>query len=173
VPDAVTGRSLFPQLVDAKPVGRMSLVLARERHANVRKGDLSYPARAIRTKDWLYIRNLRPDLWPAGDPEKHVAVGPFGDCDDGPSKQVILARRDGDLARFFRLGFEKRPAVELYDLKNDPWQLEDVAAKNPGVAGDLDRALLEYLAKTGDPRMKDGTLTGDDVRWDKFPYYGK
>jgi len=173
VPEAVTGRSLMPQLVDGKPVGRTSLVFGRERHANVRKGDLGYPARAIRTKDWLYIRNLRPAAWPAGDPEKHVAVGPFGDCDDGPSKQVILGRRDGDLAKYFRLAFDKRPAIELYDLRSDPWQLENVAAKNPGAAAELDRALLDYLKKTGDPRVAGDTLTGDDARWDQYPYYGR
>jgi len=86
----------------------------------VRQGDLSYPARAIRTTEWLYIRNLRPDLWPAGDPEKWKAVGSFGDVDGGPSKEQLIARRDQDLERFFRLAFEKRPAAELYDLARDP-----------------------------------------------------
>jgi N-sulfoglucosamine sulfohydrolase len=172
-PEAVTGRSLVPHLVDGKPVGRASLVYGRERHANVRRGDLSYPARAIRTKDWLYIRNLRPDTWPAGDPEKYVAVGPFGDCDDGPSKQVILARRDGDLARFFKLAFDKRPARELYDLKKDPWQLDNVAKKSPAVVAELEKELLAYLKRTGDPRLVGDSLTGDDVRWDKYAYFGK
>ena len=60
--------------------------IERERHANVRRGDLSYPARAIRTPDHLYIRNYRPDRWPAGDPELFIAVGPFGDIDDGPDE---------------------------------------------------------------------------------------
>lgn len=42
----------------------------RERHANVRRGDLSYPVRAIRMNDYLYIRNFRADRWPAGDPQQ-------------------------------------------------------------------------------------------------------
>lgn len=173
VPEAVTGRSLVPLLVEGKEVGRSSIVYGRERHANVRKGDLSYPARAIRTKEHLYIRNLRPDLWPAGDPEKHVSVGPFGDCDGGPSKEQILARRDQDLGKYFKLAFEKRPARELYDLEADPWQLENLAAKEQYRAMDLDQELQAYLRRTGDPRVSTGQLSGDDPRWDKYPYYGK
>ena len=72
---------------------RDRVFIERERHANVRQGDLSYPVRAIRTNDYLYIRNFRPDRWPAGDPEQYVAVGPFGDIDGGPSKSVVLDRR--------------------------------------------------------------------------------
>ena len=60
------------------------MFIERERHANVRQGNLSYPASAIRTKDYLYISNFRPDRWPAGDPQLDVAVGPFGDIDGGP-----------------------------------------------------------------------------------------
>jgi hypothetical protein len=92
-----------------------------ERHANVRRGDLSYPARAVRTADHLYIRNYRPDRWPAGDPDLYVAVGPFGDIDDGPTKQLLLSRRDDPpIKRYFELAVAKRPAEELFDLKKDP-----------------------------------------------------
>src|SRR5205814_9266730 len=109
-PASMTAQSLMDVLKEGASARRDRILLERERHANVRQGDLSYPCRALRTKEYLYIRNLRPDLWPAGDPEKWMAVGPFGDCDGGPSKEQIIARRDQDLARFFRLAFEKRPA---------------------------------------------------------------
>ena len=102
----------------------------RERHAQVRRGDLSYPARAVRTERFLYIRNFRPDCWPAGDPEMHVAVGPFGDIDGGPSKDLLLARRsDPAIAGAFALATAKRPAEELYDLRKDPDQLVNVAGR--------------------------------------------
>lgn len=172
-PAAMTGRSLLPLLRGEAEAGRDRVFVGRERHANVRKGDLSYPARAIRTKEFLYIRNLRPDAWPAGDPEKHVAVGPFGDCDGGPSKSQVIARRDQDLGRYFRIAFEKRPGAELYDLGKDPWQLENLADKRPEVAAKLDAELLKWLAETGDPRVADGKLSGADERWDRYPYFGK
>lgn len=172
-PEGVTGRSLVPFLVDGKEIGRPSLVYGRERHANVRMGDLSYPARAIRTRDWLLVRNLRPDAWPAGDPDKWFSVGPFGDCDGGPTKDLILAKRDGEMAKYFALAFQKRPARELFDLKADPWQMENVADKNPAVLAELEKSLLEYLRKTGDPRVSGDTLSGEDSRWDKYTFYGK
>ena len=168
---AMTGRSLVPLLKGASPPGRDRVFVERERHANVRRGDLSYPARAIRTKDYLYVRNFRPDRWPAGDPELYFAVGPFGDVDGGPSKSVLLDRReDPAIAPFFRLATAKRAAEELYDLKRDPDQIENVAGRPRyrDVQRRLRAELDGWLRETGDPRM-----AGDDDRWDRFPYYGE
>jgi N-sulfoglucosamine sulfohydrolase len=173
VPASMTGRSLLPLLKTGEDAGRDRVFFGRERHANVRQGDLSYPARAIRTKEYLYIRNLRPDLWPAGDPEKWVAVGTFGDVDEGPSKLQIIARRDQDLRTFFRMAFEKRPPAELFDVVKDPNQLENIVSKQPEVVAKLDAELTKWLAETGDPRVVDGKLGGGDPRWDKYPYFGK
>jgi arylsulfatase A-like enzyme len=170
-PGVMTGRSLLPLFrAEARP-GRDRVFIERERHANVRRGDLSYPVRAIRTKEHLYIRNVRPDRWPAGDPERYFSVGPFGDIDGGPTKTLLLDRREeADIARYFRLATAKRPAEELYDLKRDPDQLENVAGTAPyrdaqqRLRAELDR----WLRETGDPRA-----TADDDRWDRFPYYGQ
>ncbi len=168
---AMTGRSLLPLLRGASQPGRDRVFVERERHANVRRGDLSYPARAIRTKDYLYVRNFRPDRWPAGDPELYFAVGPFGDIDGGPSKSVLLDRRqDPAIAPFFRLATVKRPAEELYDLTRDPDQIENVAGRPQyrDVQRRLRAELDAWLRDTGDPR-----LAADDDRWDRFPYYGE
>jgi arylsulfatase A-like enzyme len=167
----MTGRSLLPLLKAGSQPGRDRVFVERERHANVRRGDLSYPARAIRTKDYLYVRNFRPDRWPAGDPELYFAVGPFGDIDGGPSKSVLLDRRqDPAIAPFFTLATAKRPAEELYDLTRDPDQIENVAgrAQYRDVQRRLRAELEAWLRGTGDPRM-----AGDDDRWDRFPYFGE
>ncbi len=170
-PAEMTGHSFLGLLTGAeKPGARDTVFVERERHANVRAGDLSYPARAIRTREFLYIRNFRPDRWPAGDPVKHVAVGPFGDCDAGPTKDFILAHReDPELSNFFRLCFEKRPTEELYDLRQDPHQLNNIAGQPAYAAAQkkLRAALDRWMKDTGDPRA-----TQDDDRWDKYPYYG-
>jgi uncharacterized sulfatase len=100
-------------------------------------------------------------------------VGSFGDVDGGPSKEQILARRDQDLGNFFRMAFEKRPAVELYDVVKDPHQLENIASKNPETVMQLDADLIKWLAETSDPRVQGGKLSGADDRWDKYPYFGK
>ncbi|MEO5820362.1 MAG: sulfatase-like hydrolase/transferase [Vicinamibacteraceae bacterium] len=168
--ETMTGRTLLPLLRGEAQPARDRVFIERERHANVRPGDLSYPVRAIRTADHLYIRNFRPDRWPAGDPEKYVAVGPFGDIDGGPSKSLLLDRPpDSAVAPFFQLATAKRPAEELYDLREDPHQVRNVAgqaahrAAQQRLRADLDR----WMRDTADPRA-----TEDDDRWDGFPYYG-
>ena len=171
-PPEMTGLSLVGLLSGSEQSGKRTAVFVeRERHANVRRGDLGYPARAIRTADYLYIRNFRPDRWPAGDPELYFAVGPFGDCDGSPTKDWILSHMsEPDIARVFHLGFEKRPAEELYDLKKDPYQMTNVAGRpeyaeaQKRMRGELDR----WMRETGDPRAM-----ADDDRWDRYPYFGE
>lgn len=168
--EVMTGRSLVGDLRGRIASRRDHVFLERERHANVRRGDASYPIRAIRTNDYLYIRNFRPDRWPAGDPEMYFAVGPFGDIDGGPTKSLLLDRRaDPQMARYFELATAKRPAEELYDLRRDPEQLVNVAGQPAHQAEQrrLREQLMKWLRETGDPRA-----TADDDRWDRFPYYG-
>ncbi|HMV47048.1 MAG TPA: sulfatase-like hydrolase/transferase, partial [Blastocatellia bacterium] len=169
-PAEMTGRSFLPLPAGQKQIGRDKVFLERERHANVRRGDLSYPVRAVRTKDFLYIRNLRPDRWPAGDPTLYFAVGDFGDIDGGPSKELLLSRRDDPLiGKFFKLAMDKRPAEELYDLKKDPWEINNVADKADYAAArrKLRAELDKWMRDTKDPRA-----ISDDDRWDQYRYFG-
>jgi arylsulfatase A-like enzyme len=166
----MTGRSFLDILLDHPYVPRDRVFTERERHANVRRGDLSYPSRAIRTKEFLYIRNFRPDRWPAGDAELYHSVGAFGDIDGGPSKEVILDRRDDPkIHPFFVLACAKRPAEELYDLAKDLAQIHNVADQPAyaAVKQKLRGQLEDWLKATGDPRV-----THDDDRWDRFRYVG-
>ena len=168
---AMTGRTLVPLLRGQSRSGRDHVFLERERHANVRRGNLSYPVRAIRTIEYLYIHNFRPERWPSGDPELFFAVGPFGDIDGGPTKSLLLDRRsEASLVRYFDLATARRPAEELYDLRSDPDQLVNVAgrAEHRAAQQRLRRALRQWMRDTGDPRA-----TSDDDRWDRYPYYGE
>jgi arylsulfatase A-like enzyme len=170
-PATMTGRSLVPLLQGLSQAGRDRVFIERERHAHVRRGNLSYPVRAIRTNDYLYVRNFRPDRWPAGDPQMVFSVGPFGDIDGGPTKSLMIDRQDDPkISRYFRLATAKRPAEELYDLRNDPHQLENVAGRPAHASAQqrLRQQLESWLRETGDPRV-----TMDDDRWDRFPYYGE
>ena len=170
-PGSMSARSILPLAAGGPSKGRDHVFLERERHAHVRRGNLSYPVRAVRTDEWLYIRNIRSDRWPAGDPEMVFSVGPYGDIDGGPSKTQMLERRsDPAIVRFFALATAKRPAEELYNLRADPDQLDNVAG-DPGrsaVKAQLRRMLDEWMRSTGDPRA-----TTDDDRWDRYPYYGQ
>lgn len=168
----MTGRSLLPLMEGKTEAGRDRVFVERERHANVRQGDLSYPVRSVRTAQHSYFRNLRPDRWPAGDPEKYIAVGPFGDIDGSPSKELLLDRRDDPaIAPFFQRACAQRPAEELYDLAQDPGETVNLAGKPEYAAirqrlrADLDR----WMAETADPRA---TPEGGDDRFDRYPYFG-
>jgi arylsulfatase A-like enzyme len=166
-------RSLLPLARDGNhgQPQRDAVFLERERHANVRRGDLSYPVRGIRTREFLYLRNLHPERWPAGDPEFYWSVGEFGDVDDSPTKRLLQsAANDPQLDRWFRLVFDKRPAEELYDLATDPGQVRNVAS-DPNYAETLQqlrRRVTGWMEATGDPRAK-----GDTDYWDLAPYYSK
>jgi N-sulfoglucosamine sulfohydrolase len=169
-PAGAAGTSLLPLLDGKTQDNRERAFFERERHANVRKGDLSYPSRAIRTKDFLFVRNFRPERWPAGDPTMWKAVGPYGDVDDSPSKRYILDHQgDTDIASFFSLAFAKRPAQELYDLSKDPAQINNVAgtAAYADTQKRLATELEQWMKETKDSRLSGG---GDE--FDKYPYFG-
>ncbi len=158
-PSVMTGRSLVPLLVSGKSgrveAGRDRVFFGRERHANVRVGDLGYPVRALRTADFLYVRNFAPDRWPAGDPPIYGDVDQANDIAGSPSKQAVVEHgQDPALLRLFNLAFGKRPAEELYDLRADPWQLNNLAG-DLAYAGPRERLgheLDQELQRTGDPR---------------------
>jgi len=171
----MTGRSFLGVLTSGKS-GRVDprrdkVFTERERHVPCRPGDKSYPIRAIRSHDFLYVRNLRADLWPAGDASYPNIVGSFGDCDNSPSKSEILSRREEpEIAPYFKLAFGKRPAEELYDLSKDPGQVNNVAGRphyanlQKKLRAELDR----WMRHTGDPRAE-----GETDFWDKCPYVGR
>jgi N-sulfoglucosamine sulfohydrolase len=168
----MTGRSFLGLLTGAeKPGSRNAVFPERERHANVRAGDAGYPVRAIRTREFLYLRNLRPDRWPAGDPQAYKdPKRAFGDCDDGPTKNYILDHRsEPEMQQFFQLCFGKRPAEELYDLSKDPHQINNVAGQAEYAAAQkqLRAQLDQWMRDTADPRA-----VKDDDHWDSYPYFG-
>lgn len=179
VPEQMTGRSLLPLLVSTQS-GRIEperdhVFTGKERHVPCQEHpDMGgTPMRAIRTFDFLYIQNFRPDRWPAGTPHDDLAAFDgswYGDTDNGPSKSYIIDRcTEPDVRRFYEAAFEKRPARELYDLRTDPAQLRNLA----GEAGyaDVEEALRlrleDGLRSTGDPRVR-----GEGTTFDQYPYYG-
>ena len=177
----MTGRSLIPLLKSEKPdPGRAFILTGMERHMGARRGDLGYPMRAIRTQHWIYIRNFKPDRWPAGDPNRkpvtfadlatETYMG-FADIDPGPAKAYIIVNRDDPKVRpFFELATGKRPAQELYRISTgvdaDPYQLHNLAAdpQYKAVLDHLDEQLMAELKRTGDPRAQ-----GQGDAFDAYP----
>ena len=176
-PDVMTGRSLLPVLastqaglVDPK---RTFVVTGRERHvAAARDGHVPYPQRALRTREYLYIVNFRPDRWPMGDPYRlQSAEGPdaralteetfvtFMDMDASPTKAWLVGKRDNpQWKRHFELAFARRPREELYVLADDPHQVRNVAGdpRYAEVRQQLEAQLMAELKRAEDPRLVDG-----------------
>ena len=167
-PADLPSKSLI-NLINGRPIAhRNAVFVERERHANVRKGDLGYPVRGIRTKEFLYLRNFEPNRFPAGDPQKWVAVGPYGDIDDSPSKQLIMSD-SAHYAFYFNRTLKKRGSEELYDLKNDPSQLHNLANEKryDKQKNKLKIELEAWMKRTNDPRL----INPNTNLWDKYPYY--
>lgn len=149
---------------------------ARERHSSARYQNWGYPQRALRTPQFLYIRNFKPERWPAGDPralETDGSLAPMNsgyyDIDEGPTLKFLEANADDAVyGRFLQWAVVKRPAEELFDIKADPGCLHNLA-DDPAFAQskrDLSRQMMDYLKQTGDPRV-----TGNGDVWESYPRY--
>lgn len=173
VPKEMTAKSLV-NILEARKNGTIEperdfMVTARERHAFVRENGAGYGGRSIVTEDYLYIRNYEPEHWPAGDPPL------FGDVDahmlhyPSPTKEYMLRYREEEgVEALFNLAFEKRPEEELFDLRQDPYQLNNLAynADYQNTKEMLSERLNAYLSKTGDPR-----LVGGEMKWVGAKYF--
>jgi len=181
VPEEMTGKSMMKLFhtteegfVDSEK--RSYVLHGKERHVPAQEEHMGgYPSRVIRTHDFLYIRNFKPERWPNGTPNYLKAAIPYcwlGDCDNGPTKTYMVENKDKDEQhlKLWELSFGPRPAEELYDCKSDPEQLVNLAADPAfdAIKEELAAQLLEQLALTGDPRV----IGGADA-FDKVPYLGQ
>ena len=163
---------------------RSWVITGRERHVeNAREGYVGYPMRALRTADFVYIRNFRPERMPMGDAKtafdpkvlagntltEETRVG-FADMDASPTKEWLVRHRDDPRwKRHYDIAFGPRPAEELYDLRKDPDQVNNVAS-DPAYAkirGEMGADLMRRLTEAGDPRV-----TGDGLTFEKPPFAG-
>ena len=180
---ATTGKSLMPLLTqEDHPKHREFVLTGRERHTHARPDNLGYPARAIRTEDFLYVYNFDPDRWPAGDPvprnpenDKRNSVAGFKglypgyqDVDASPSKTIVMELENSqDNNALFELAFSKRPQSQLYDIKSDPYCTIDLSndVKFESIKIELHNQLMEALKAQGDPRA-----FGNPI-FDSYPRY--
>jgi N-sulfoglucosamine sulfohydrolase len=186
VPATMTAHSLLPVLLSGKSgqvdPARDHTLTGMERHTTHGRDDgaqqhIGYPMRTIITKDFHYIRNFRPDRWPAANPPEGTmpdfatlaknTYAAFADCDAGPTKAFLLTHRDeATMKPYAERAFGKRPGRELYDLRKDPFELNNVA-EDPSYSEkvkDLDTRLMAELKATGDPRV-----TGGGDEFDHYP----
>lgn len=192
IPEVMTGRSLS-NVLEAEQSGlvdpsRDHVIVGRERHvARARIGNLPFPERAIRTKDFLYIRNFKPDRypmgngpgfglpedapWPSYDRLENKTFDAFGDLDASPTKAWMLTHLGDDTVREqVMLTMGLRPMEELYAIGDDPDHLRNLAEDEnfAEVKEVLSTRLMGILESTGDPRVN-----GNGDQYDRPPFAGE
>ncbi|NBC66601.1 MAG: sulfatase-like hydrolase/transferase, partial [Bacteroidetes bacterium] len=158
----MTGMSLLEILKSEMEVSvnasRNAILSGRERHSSSRWNNFGYPQRAIRTDQYLYIRNFAPERWPAGSPRRidDGTLSPmhsgYHDIDAAPSLEVLTNRaEDPYFNRYLYFAVGKRPAEELYDIENDPGCVINLALDTDydEITERLRYRLLEMLEETG------------------------
>lgn len=136
VPTWMEGRPLFGPEAET----RQYVVSARDRC-----DETVDRLRSVRTEHFKYIRNFVPE-------RPHLQPNRYKD-----NKAIIKAlhglRAEGALApRIETLFFESRPEEELYDLRGDPWEMNNLA-EDPGHAeklAELRSILNKWIEETGD-----------------------
>lgn len=186
----MTGKSLNDifcgDSTTAKQSHRNYVLTGRERHSDSRPDNLGYPSRAIRTQDFLFILNFKPDRWPAGNPPPSAAsvivqrgenlskdIKPIGlgysDIDEPSPTKSLMIDSSNKWPELFTEGFEKRPAWQLFDIQRDPFCRYNLAG-NPefdSVRDSLKIELEKLLTTQGDPRM----LGNGDI-FESYPRFG-
>lgn len=181
---APMGRNLLPILTGNRdglvdPANAFTFA-GHERHTLTRHNDLGYPIRALRTPQYLYLRNLRPDRWPQGDPRRYerpgggslrpLHAGAYRDIDDQVLLRWLIERaQTPPYDAFFARAVGRRPAEELFDIQKDPDCLQNLATSpaHADVRAKLAAQMDEYLQRTRDPRV---VGPNRDIA-DSYPHY--
>lgn len=189
-PDGMVAESLLPKLTSPAS-GLLQeednwAITGRERHvAHARQWNLPYPTRALRTADYTYIRNFKPDRWPSGDPKgmddpqaptppwdrlEHDNYTAYSDVDASPTKAwMVNHRAEEEHRENYRLGFDKRPLEELYHNTAAPDQMQNLA-DDPAyheIKRELRAILLRELSVQDDPRVVEPEA---ECRFEHSPY---
>ena len=148
----------------------------RERHSSSRYMNWGYPQRIIRSKDYLLVWNMKPNRWPSGDPQsikpgttdellpvygidengKHHSEWAFTDIDAAPTKSFIIEHMNENIIKpFFDLAHAKRPEFEFFNIKDDPFCLNNISGKEEfaETETEMKSALMEELKNSEDPRV--------------------
>lgn len=168
--EMITGKSLT-DLFFAEKGGKITedrnqVFIGKERHDVGRPEDQGYPIRGIVKDGMLYLKNFKPDRWPAGNPETG-----YLNTDGSPTKTVVLnSIYQPNTFKYWNESFGKREEEEFYDIANDPECLNNLASdeKYQEKLKEMRLELIATLTEQGDPRMKgDGNLLESYLYSDK------
>lgn len=87
-----------------------------------RADDVYDMARAVRTKDYMYIRNYMPHL-------PYIQKSVIFSDEKRSYAELHRVRRDGELPVEGEAMYRSRPREELYNVQTDPFELNNLAGK--------------------------------------------
>ena len=138
------GRDISDILTGQDQTGR-DYVYAEQTSRGIIRGPQAYAVRAVADKDWKYILNLNSD-----------AIFKNTEINSGRFRSWVKKAETDAFAREQVERYQKRPMVELYDLKNDPYEMKNLAA-DPTQKANLARlrgALDAWMKQQGDEGVK-------------------
>jgi len=144
-PAALDGRSFAGVLTGRADTHHEAIFATSSRDGNMN----NYPMRAIRTKTHKYILNLAPDR----EYSTHITKSPKL---NRAGREYIpewaeRAKADAAAAKLYH-GYLRRPPEELYDLRVDPHERNNLAAdpKHRQLTASLRKRLEAWMKRQGD-----------------------
>lgn len=133
IPDSMHGIDILSD------INREYIVASRSR-----MGDAVDKMRAIRTKDYLFIKNFMPEVpWMQLSSYKKSSYPVF-------TLMEVLYENDQLTEEQSIFMSESKPEFELYNLINDPFQLNNIAYSNRIVTHKFIKILEDWQKKTND-----------------------
>lgn len=154
---------LFSQESGLIDESRDHVLIGKERHDVGRPNDQGYPIRGIVKGSYLLIHNFETSRWPAGNPETG-----YLNCDGSPTKTICLESKSSkETYKYWEWSFGKRSELELFNIKNDPECLINLAGdvNHQSKLTSLKDQLLTELELQSDPRIQ-----GNGYVFDKYEY---
>ncbi len=138
-PIGIEGVSLLPRLLGGVAHDRQAVFAEMTYHIGYQ------PMRAVRTRDWKYVRNYSPDP---------IGLDQLAD-EEWPHRLVELPNQPWT---------RPRPPEELYDLREDPHEQRNlvVVGRRPVAVAELAALLDQHMRRSGDPyagRALPGAIT--------------
>jgi len=114
IPDHMQGRPIY----GSDSIERTMVFAAKDRI-----GSVSDRVRGLRTKEFKYLRNFKPEI-------PYLPINRYSLLTHPSLSALIMVHQRGDLDPMLTpLVLDRRPEEELYDLRNDPYELNNLVGQ--------------------------------------------
>jgi N-sulfoglucosamine sulfohydrolase len=148
------GQSFLPVLL-GKTKEHKQYTFSLQTTRGINNGSEYYGIRSVADKKYRYIVNLTPGMT-------------FQSAATNKLFKVWVAKAQEDsFAKHITNRYQHRPAIELFDVENDPYCINNIASKaeNKSIIASMDKVLKEWMAYCGDK--------GQETEMDAFKHMPK